>query len=570
MSFSLHERKGLVDRLRTEVFDLIVVGGGITGAGILRDAALRGLKVALIERGDFAVGTSSRSSKLIHGGLRYLEMGDVALVFEAVRERQRLMKLAPHLARPQPFVLPVYRQRRRHSVFALDVGLTVYDLLASFAGVMSHRAVRARGLRKMEPLLKSADLQGGVRYYDAMTDDARLVLANVRGGVQAGGVAVSRMTFLEPHMRQGKFNAARVRDEWHGETMLIAGHCLVFAGGPWSDALQQQWHSKSAARKLQPSKGVHVVVPRARLPLAQAAMMTAHDGRVVFALPWSHATVIGTTDTPWQGALDDPPTTTSDAQYLVDTANAHFDAPGGALTLADIVSTWAGIRPLVAQSNGNTYQASREHLVEANGKGLVSVSGGKLTTYRAMAEEAVDAALGLLPEGRAAAARECTTDKDALPGAKSLVDRRRPLDGETARLQGAGVPAEAAQWLVQRYGDEAAEVWRACGVDAKGKDAVVPGLPVLWGEVRWAVEQEMALTAVDVAVRRTSLYYLAGAGLLPVIDELARRICAIGDQPAGRAMELAAELRAHIERHQVQPDVDPNARALPIKAPHAA
>ena len=197
MDFCLPERSQHVERLKREVFDVLVVGGGITGAGIARDAALRGLRVALVERGDFAGGTSSRSSKLIHGGLRYLEMGDFKLVFEAVRERQRLMRLAPHLARPQAFVLPVL-DRSKHGVLALDVGLTIYDVMAAFAGVMTHKAVRARGLRQLEPLLRPDGLHGGVRYHDAMTDDARLVIANLRGALTAGAVPVSRMAFLGP------------------------------------------------------------------------------------------------------------------------------------------------------------------------------------------------------------------------------------------------------------------------------------------------------------------------------------------------------------------------------------
>jgi len=384
------------------------VGGGITGAGIARDAALRGLKVALVERGDFAQGTSSRSSKLIHGGLRYLEMGDVGLVFEAVRERQRLLELAPHLARAQSFVLPVFEGSRR-SVFVLDIGLTVYDLLAAFSGVMTHRALRKKALR-MEPLLRQNGLSGGVRYYDAMTDDGRLVLANIRGALQAGAVPVSRVSFTEPVFRAGKLLSAVVRDEVRGASIQVAARCLVSAVGPWSDELSARWQGQPVPPTLKPSKGVHVVVPRARLPLSQAVMMTAADGRVVFALPWSHATILGTTDTVHEGPIDEPGTTYADAKYLVDTANLNFDIPGEPLRVDEIVSTWAGIRPLVASAPGqSSYKTSREHAISTDARGLVAIAGGKLTTYRIMAAETVDAAIKLLPAQTGADLKPCAT-----------------------------------------------------------------------------------------------------------------------------------------------------------------
>ncbi|MSP91837.1 MAG: glycerol-3-phosphate dehydrogenase/oxidase [Myxococcales bacterium] len=561
MAFSLRERPALVDRLRSGVFDLLVVGGGVTGAGVLRDAALRGLKVALVERGDFACGTSSRSSKLVHGGLRYLEMGDVALVFEAVRERQRLMKLAPHLARPQAFLLPVFRPRRRHSIFALDIGLTLYDMLAAFAGVLRHKAVRARGLRKMEPLLKRDDLQGGVRYYDAMTDDARLVLANVRDGVEAGGVAVSRVSFVEPQFRQGRFVSALVKDEWTGDMMRVAAHGLVLAGGPWTDDLRGRIGAKAELRALRPSKGVHIVVTRDRLPLSQAVMMTAADGRIVFALPWSHATVLGTTDTPWDGPPDDPPTTLEDARYLLDTANAHFDPPGGPLAPTDVVSSWGGIRPLVAADSSSTYNASREHLVATDPRGIVTISGGKLTTYRVMAEEALDAAISLLPPGRAAAAQPGRTQTLPLPGARTIAGRHRALEEVATRLHDQhGIDPALATLLAQRYGDEAAAVVALAREEPDGLVPVVAGAPVVWGELRWAAQHEMALSLVDAAVRRTPLYYTVGVRLHDCADEIARRFCGWLGLPADRAPELAIELRQHIDRHAI----------LARETPHAA
>lgn len=575
MPWSIHQREALLQRLRTDIFDLVVVGGGITGAGVARDAALRGLKVALIERGDFASGTSSRSSKLIHGGLRYLEMGDIGLVFEAVRERQRLLELAPHLARAQSFVLPVFEHSRR-SVFVLDVGLTIYDMLAAFAGVMAHRAVRKRALLRLEPLLKSGGLSGGVRYYDAMTDDSRLVLANVRGALEAGAVPLSRVAFVEPVFKNHKLISCRVRDEWTGQAHLVATKCIVSAAGPWTDDMMGKWKGQDAASTLKPSKGVHVVVPRARLPLSQAVMMTATDGRVVFALPWAQATVLGTTDTAYSGPLDEPETTWDDASYLVETANLHFDVQGGPLAVDDVVSTWAGIRPLVANEPGqSSYKTSREHTIATDPRGLVTVAGGKLTTYRVMAAEAVDAALKLLPPQIVAECKPCVTARLPLPGAEKMPRKARSLDALIQLLMAQeGLDLEDARHFACQYGSDAGDVIAYCratptdpgmtrpspGVEPPsqatrqpGFERILPDLPLRWGELDWMVREEMALTLVDVAVRRSHLYYVAGERLLPIVDALAARLAAACGYPAERQRAQADEIRAYIADHRVAP-----------------
>ena len=557
MSYSVHQRPELVQHLRTEVFDLLIVGGGITGAGIARDAALRGLKVALVERGDFAIGTSSRSSKLIHGGLRYLEMGDVKLVFEAVRERQRLMRLAPHLARAQSFVLPVY-EKSKHGVFLLDVGLTVYDVMAAFAGVLTHTAVRKKALLRLEPLLHAKGLQGGVRYYDAMTDDGRLVMANVRSAVQAGAVAVSRASFVEPVFLHGRLVAAKVRDETRGETFPVACKILISATGPWTDDTMARWKgshgTETVTQTLKPSKGVHIVVARERLPLSQAVMMTARDGRVVFALPWSHATVIGTTDTPYDGDLAEPPCTEEDAAYLCKTANDHFEPVGGPLQIGDIVSTWSGIRPLVANDPGqSSYKTSREHSVSTDPRGMVAIAGGKLTTFRAMAQETVDAAIKLLPPTQVETLQPCQTTRLPLPGAQRLPGAKKPLESLVSLLVSEhSLDQATAQHLVRQYGTEAEEVLATCRALEDGMEPVLAGLPVLWGELKWSANEEMAMTLADLTVRRTQLYYLAGERLLPLLDTMAKQLCSWLGYPPERARVLADEMVAFIAERRVR------------------
>ncbi|MBM4344305.1 MAG: glycerol-3-phosphate dehydrogenase/oxidase [Deltaproteobacteria bacterium] len=568
MAFSIHQREDLLRKLAATPFDLLVVGGGITGAGIARDAALRGLRVALVERGDFAVGTSSRSTKLIHGGLRYLEMGDVGLVFEAVRERQRLLRIAPHLARPQSFVLPV-NESSKHGVFLLDVGLTLYDALASFAGVMRHRALRKKPLMRMEPLLHGKGLQGGARYFDATTDDARLVLANVRGAHEAGAVPLSRVEVVAPIVQDGRCVGARVRDLRGSATFDVRALCIVAAVGPWSDEWMALWRSAlpdttdapAAAPPLTPSKGVHVVVPRSRLPLNHAVTMTSHlDGRVVFALPWSHATVLGTTDTTYDGALDEPVCTWADAEYLVQTANGCLHAVGGPLQVADVVSTWAGIRPLVAQAGASSYKTSREHVITVDPRGLVAVAGGKLTTYRVMAQQAVDAALPLLPGATAHAVTPCATAELPLPGADRLPTPNRSIEVLTAALQANhGLDAASAEHFARRYGSDAESVLAACADEPEGGDCVLPDLPYRWGELAWLVREEMALDLVDLTVRRTQLYYVAGDRLLAVAQDLGRRMARWCGDPPEAARILAAGLVAYVVAHRVQSPPEPHA-----------
>lgn len=551
MPYSLHQRTDLLKRLRTEVFDLLVVGGGITGAGIARDAALRGLKVALVERGDFSIGTSSRSTKLIHGGLRYLEMGDVGLVFEAVRERQRLMQLAPHLARPQSFVLPV-QAHVKHSVLMLDIGLTIYDVLASFAGVMHHRAVRKKALLRLEPRLRTDGLSGGVRYFDATTNDTRLVLANIRGAVQAGAVAVSRVTFEEPRLHDGKLKGATVRDELSGELMPVATQVVIAAAGPWTDEFMGRWRTAEPMPPLSPSKGVHVVVPRARLPLTHAVTMTSPlDGRVVFALPWPHATVLGTTDTAYDGPLDEPACTWQDAHYLVETANGCLEPEGGALQVSDVIATWAGIRPLVAQSGASVYKTSREHIITTDPRGLVAIAGGKLTTFRVMAEQTVDEALKLLPPARVAELKPCCTERLPLPGATNFSSKLRPLQQVAAELVSAGAEPAWAQHLADNYGSDAPDVRSACQSDPTGMEQVLPDLPWRLGELAWLWREEMALDLVDLCVRRTQLYYSAGDRLAPQAMRLGELVARWSHWPADRARGLADQLLDYIHTHRV-------------------
>lgn len=558
MGFSVRDRPGLLQRLGDETFDLLIVGGGITGAGIARDAALRGLSVALLERGDFACGTSSRSSKLIHGGLRYLEQGDVGLVFEAVRERQRLIKLAPHLAHPQSFVVPVFSSSRR-SVLVLDLGLTIYDVMAAGSGVLRHRAMRRKKLLDVEPLLQPSRLRGGVRYFDAQTNDCRLVMANLRSAHRCGAVCTSRTVFRAPTLEGGKVVGAQVEDRLSGRIFDVSARAVVIATGPFTDEAMATWLQKKPDRTwIRPSKGVHVVVPRARLPLSEAVVMTAGDGRVVFALPWRHVSVLGTTDTPFSGDLSEPRITRSDAQYLLDTANRHFIPPKGKLVVEDVVSGWAGIRPLAIgtrDDDGKTYNTSREHVIETDPRGMVMIAGGKLTTYRVMALEAVEAALKLLPKERTEGLLETPTGHLPLPGADRLPSARNPLQTLVDTVaEEKDVSGSIATHLVHTYGSDAMDVVAECRALEDGFSPVITACPVRWGEVKWVVDEEMPGDLLDLCVRRLPLYYIVGERLLEVADKLAARFCEWAGRPIAEAEEMIAGLRRHIELHRIVDD----------------
>lgn len=560
MPFGPADRQAHLEALRTGELDVLIVGGGVTGAGAARDAALRGLRVALVERSDYASGTSSRSSKLVHGGLRYLEQGDVGLVFEAVRERQRLMTLAPHLAHPLPFIVPVFDDSR-HSVLVLDIGLTIYDMLAAGSGVIRHRAMRRKGLLACEPLLQSARLRGGVRYFDAMTNDCRLVLANVRDAVAHGATVVSRVSWVGTEIDErgpaGRLASVRLRDHRTDTEFEVRPKVVIMATGAWTDETRAAWAGAPPERPMmRPSKGVHIVVPRKRLPLAQAVMMTAADGRVVFALPWRHATVIGTTDTAYHGDLAHPRTTTDDADYLLATANSHFEPAGGDLAREDVLSSWAGIRPLAigTRDDGeNTYNTSREHVVQSDGRGLVIVTGGKLTTFRVMAAEAVDAAAAMLPADRVAAMRPQSTAKRPLPGALDLPEDRRPLEALARELIAAGCAGGLAETLVERYGDDARAIVAHIATHPDDAQQIVRGVPVVWAEAVWAIQHEQPLDLEDLCVRRLPIYYLAGERLGDAAEALADRFIAEAGGGASDRAALIAGLHAAIDEGRLAP-----------------
>jgi glycerol-3-phosphate dehydrogenase len=479
-------------RLQVESFDVVIVGGGITGAGVARDAALRGLRVALLEAGDFASGTSSRSSRLIHGGVRYLEHGHLHLVFESSRERRVLMRIAPHLVRPLAFVWPVYRGARI-SRLKLAAGLGLYDALSMFRNVARHDRLSRREVMESEPELRSDDLLGGARYYDAATDDARLTLANVVAAVELGAAVLNHAAVTGFEIVNNRVRGVAARDAISGDEFTIRAGTVVNATGPWSDELRAM-ETRIEHTSVTGSRGAHIAVPRERVRNRQAVtMLHPVDGRVLFTLPAGDQAIIGTTETPTGAADRESRATQADVTYLLDAANSYF--PQAQLSTTDVIAAWSGIRPLARQlATDDVGSASREHTIVRGPKGVVHVTGGKLTTYREMASQVVNG----FAKRSVAAER---TASIALPGGERSVE---DLLDEAAQV----VADEAVRThLVHSYGSRWADVWSLGADRPELRDRLSPSHAVIGAEMVYGVRREMAMTLGDLLIRRTHLAF---------------------------------------------------------------
>ena len=490
-------RRQQVASLAQDDFDLLVVGGGITGCGIARDAALRGLRVALVEKDDFASGTSSRSSRLVHGGLRYLEHGHLHLVFEASGERRRLLRLAPHLVRPLEFLWPVYAGARVPQ-WKLNAGLTLYDALALFRNVGTHRRLSMRQIAAREPDLRREGLVRGARYFDAATDDARLTLANAIGAREAGAVVVNHARVMELLTSgAGAERGARIHDLLSDIPIEVRAKVVVNATGPWSNELQALGDSTTNRTKVRGSKGVHIALAQERIGNHGAlTLLSPNDGRVMFILPSGRLTIVGTTDTFTDAHPDEVRASEREVSYLLDAANAFF--PAARLVREDVISAWAGIRPLIASGaeNANPTNASREHAISDGANGVVSITGGKLTTYRVMAAEVVDVVAERLGQRRT---RQATREAP-LPGGDLAF-----IDQAIAAAERTTADSELANHLVHAYGSRWSIVADEIATGAGGER--LAGLPYTIGEMRYCVRHEMAYTVADLLLRRTHLAF---------------------------------------------------------------
>ncbi|MFZ5833242.1 MAG: glycerol-3-phosphate dehydrogenase/oxidase [Planctomycetota bacterium] len=392
-------RSSSLDALADEAFDVLIVGGGIVGAGVARDAALRGMRTALVDQHDFAYGTSSRSSRLLHGGLRYLAQGRIGLVREASREKVILGRIAPHLCQPLAFVFPTYRGTPWPR-WQLSVGVKLYDLLCGGQNFGASRTLGRAITAELLPGIREDGLNGAVRYYDALTNDARLVLDTIRSAAAAGAVVVNYAR-LDQATREEEWWRCRLSNLPLDRSVTAKARVIVNAGGPWANRLPQ------SGVRLRLTKGVHLVIKHERLPVPDAVVM-AEGRRILFAIPWGRHVILGTTDTDFRGEPESVRTEPDDVRYILDVARAVF--PAISLNEGDVLSTWAGLRPLVATGRGGPSDISRAHEIRSPVPGWIDVAGGKLTTYRLIAEQTVDRALRHL----GTAAERCTTHERPL------------------------------------------------------------------------------------------------------------------------------------------------------------
>ncbi|HVZ74239.1 MAG TPA: glycerol-3-phosphate dehydrogenase/oxidase [Polyangia bacterium] len=498
-------RAATLDRLARDEHELLVVGGGATGAGVARDAATRGISVALVEAGDFASQTSSQSSRLVHGGLRYLQYGDLRLVFEGLRERRRLMTTAPHLCRPVEFLFPGYRGERP-GLFTEGVGIGLYNALALWRPPASARRLAAREVYEAAPFLRSAGLLGAQAYIDCQTDDARLVLENVLDAERAGAAVLSHapVTSLLRDGR-GRLLGARVAPDG-GDPIEIRARVVVNATGPFSDTFDR------GRANLRPTLGVHILVDAARLPHGGRVVVlrTPQDNRLYFVMPAGARTLVGTTDTDWTPPGETKPRSPrlgdrvrargADVAYLLDALNHAY--PPARLGPEDVLATTAGLRPLVATSADSSSDSpsatSREHELVREADGLLTIAGGKLTTLRSMGEQVVDAVVEILADkGREVPFGPCVTATRPLPGGAPTPEPSPAL---------AAQPEDVRAHLLAAYGALADEVLAPTAAAPALASRVDPELPYLWAEVVHAIHAEHAREVADVLARRVPLF----------------------------------------------------------------
>jgi glycerol-3-phosphate dehydrogenase len=530
------QRETTLAALSNEQFDVLIVGGGVVGSGALLDAASRGLRVALIEQTDIAAGTSGRSSRLIHGGLRYLEQLHFGLVAEALEERARLIRLAPHLVRLEPFLFPIYGWPLVHQGF-YGSGIFLYDLLGSRHGAGFARHMRPDAAMEFAPQLRREGLQAGILYHDGVEDDARFTLAVLRTAMGLGALAATRVQAAAPLMDGGRAIGVRARDLATGAELEIRATHVIDATGVWAAHPDERFAPVPGAARIVPSRGAHIVIRRDRL-VAKGGMTLRIPGRVVFIVPWPNHWVIGTTDHEDERPPARPTALDEDVDELLGVVNHRMTLD---LSRDDILGTYAGLRPLVGEVGGSTVKASREHKVTIDPSGVVRIGGGKYTTYRVMARDTIDAALGPV----ATKARPSKTAELPIIGATPLAD----LAALAARIEReTGLLSAFARRLVDRHGTEADAV---VGL-GRERDLLRPlgdETEHLEAEVAWAARHELASSLDDVLSRRMRLAQELpdrGASIAPRAAEI------LGAELGWDAARQAAEVSAYLETARVE------------------
>ncbi|MEO0505488.1 MAG: glycerol-3-phosphate dehydrogenase/oxidase [Bacteroidota bacterium] len=499
--FSNVDRASKIVEIKKTHFDLVVIGGGITGAGIALDAASRGMKVALLEKGDFASGTSSKSTKLIHGGLRYLKQFDFWLVKEVGSERAIVHKLAPHLVLPEKMLLPLI-EGGSYGKWLTSIGLKVYDILAQVSGDDKRQMLEKKEAMKLEPLLPKKILNGAGYYAEYRTDDSRLTIENLKTSLQYGAQALNYAKVTDFLYKDGQVNGVEVCDEVTGKTFSISAKQVVSAAGPWVDELRSVNNSKKGKR-LHLTKGVHLVFPKKKLPVKQSVYFDIPDGRMMFAIPRGKVTYVGTTDTNFNLDKDDIKIDVADAIYLISAVNNMF--PDINLELEDVISSWAGLRPLIHEEGKSASELSRKDEIFTSDSGLISIAGGKLTGYRKMAERIVNRVTKKMEEEQQLVFEPCTTDKIPLCGNefKKFKHVKKYIAEVYSRLKEDGFSEYDAWYLVTTYGKQTESILEAFAA-LKGESVAER---LIRAEVQFSIANEMVLNPMDFFIRRTGRLY---------------------------------------------------------------
>ena len=506
--FSALQRNVLSEQLQSQYFDLLIIGGGVTGAGIALDATARGMKTALIEMQDFAAGTSSRSTKLVHGGLRYLKQLEIKLVAEVGKERAIVYKNAPHVTHPEVMLLPLTKNGSLNKLEAA-LGLTLYDFLAGVKKDERRKMLSAPETLKAEPLLRTDTVTGGASYYEYRTDDARLTIELLKKAFELGAVPINYTQATGFLYRRDKVKGAKVKDLVNGNSYEIKASRVINACGPWVDEVSVL-DNAAEGQKLHLTKGVHLVVDYSKLPIKHSVYFDVADGRMIFAIPREGKTYIGTTDTDYYGTLAEPAITAQDRDYLLKACNAIF--PTVNLTAADVESGWAGLRPLVKEKGKSASAISRKDELFESKSGLITIAGGKLTGYRKMAQRATDLAASRMEKG-GKDFTSCSTEKIKLSGGEVGGDYNAFVKEKTKEGIAMGIDAEDAALLARIYGSNVSILFKYYQQAAEEK--------LLLARLQYAIEQEQTVTLSDFFIRRTGNLYFNIAEVKIGLDKAA-------------------------------------------------
>lgn len=503
IKFSQKNRPKIIKELQQQPYDLLVIGGGITGAGIALDAASRGLKTALVEKNDFASGTSSKSTKLIHGGLRYLKQFDFWLVKEVGSERAIVHQLAPHLVIPEKMLLPII-ENGTYGTWLTSIGLKVYDILASVEGDDKRRMLEKKEALEKEPLLPKKILKGAGYYAEYRTDDARLTIENIKTAQQHGAMCLNYAEVKDFVYTDDKVSGAVVKDKLSGEEFKIQATLVVNATGPWVDELRAVNQSKKG-KQLHLTKGVHLVVPFEKFPIKQSVYFDIPDGRMMFAIPRGKITYFGTTDTNYTDNKDNVVTDAADAIYLISAVNHMF--PDIHLDMKDIISTWAGLRPLIHEEGKSASELSRKDEIFVSDTRLVSIAGGKLTGYRKMAERVVNKVCDLMEDIKEVNCTKCTTDKIPLTGGifKNFKEVQKYIKQVSTKIAPWNFDKTYAQYLVTTFGRQTDEIIALFESFKPNKN----NAELLMGKAEYlfCLENEMVTNPLDYFIRRSGRLY---------------------------------------------------------------